>query len=36
MDEYFEWRTDQSVEKNLDEQTSLNGKSTARSATVTA
>jgi hypothetical protein len=24
-DEYFEWRTDQSVEENLDEQTSLNG-----------
>jgi transposase-like protein len=36
MDEYFEWRTDRSVEENLDEQTSLNGKPAARSATVPA
>ena len=36
MDEYFEWRTGQSVEETLDEQTSLNGEATARSATVPA
>jgi len=36
MDEYFEWRTDQSVEEDLDEQASLNGESIARSATVPA
>ncbi|MCS3613249.1 hypothetical protein GGP66_003269 [Salinibacter ruber] len=36
MDEYFEWRTDQSVEEDLGEQTSLNGEPTARSATVPA
>jgi transposase-like protein len=36
MDEYFEWRTDQSVEETPDEQTSLNGKPAARSATVPA
>jgi transposase-like protein len=36
MDEYFEWRADRSVEDDLDEETSLNGESTARSATVSA
>jgi hypothetical protein len=36
MDEYFECRTGQSVEETLDEQTSLNGEATARSATVPA
>ncbi|MCS4041583.1 transposase-like protein [Salinibacter ruber] len=33
MDEYFEWRTDRSVEDALDEETSLNGEATAQSAT---
>jgi hypothetical protein len=36
MDEYFEWRTDRSVEDALDEETSLNGEATAQSATVPA
>ncbi len=36
MDEYFEWRTDRSVEEDLGEQTSLNGESTAQPATVPA
>ena len=34
MDEYFEWKTDRSVENTLDEPTSLNGEPTAQSATV--
>ena len=36
MDEYFEWRADRSAEDASDEQTSLNGEPTARSATVPA
>lgn len=36
MDEYFEWRTDRSVEDALDEETSLNGEPTAQTATVPA
>ena len=36
MDEYFEWSADRSVEDALDEETSLNGELTARSATVPA
>jgi transposase-like protein len=36
MDEYFEWRTDRSDEDALDGPTLLNGKPTARSATVPA
>ncbi len=36
MDEYFEWRTDRSVEATLDEETSLNGEPTAQPATVPA
>jgi hypothetical protein len=36
MDEYFECRTGQSVEETLDEQTTLNGEATARSAIVPA
>jgi putative transposase len=36
MDEYFEWKTDHAVEDALDEETSLNGKPTAQSATVPA
>jgi hypothetical protein len=36
MDEYFEWRTDRSVDEALDEETLLNGEPAARSATVPA
>ncbi len=36
MDEYFEWRTDRSVEDALDEETSLNGEPPAQTATVPA
>jgi hypothetical protein len=36
MDEYFEWRTDRSVEDTLNEQTSLNGEPTGQSAAVLA
>ncbi len=36
MDEYFEWKTDRSVEATLDEETSLNGELSAQSATVPA
>jgi len=36
MDESFEWRAARSVEDDLDEETSLNGEPTARSATVPA
>jgi transposase-like protein len=36
MDEYFEWRSDRSVDEALDEETSLNGEPAARSATVPA
>jgi transposase-like protein len=36
MDEYFEWRTDRSVDDALDEETLLNGKPDPRSATVPA
>jgi hypothetical protein len=36
MDEYFEWRTDRSVDDALDEETLLNGKPAPRSATVPA
>jgi hypothetical protein len=36
MDEYFEWRVDQSDEKALGEGTSLNGEPAIQSATVPA
>jgi len=36
MDEYFEWRTDHTVENALGEETTLNGEPAARSATVPA
>ncbi|MCS3827797.1 transposase-like protein [Salinibacter ruber] len=36
MDEYFEWKTDRSVEATPDEETSLNGELSAQSATVPA
>ena len=36
MDEYFEWRTDRSVEDAFAEPTSLNGEPAAQSATVPA
>jgi len=36
MDEYFEWRTDRSVEDALDEKTSLDGEPTVQSPTVPA
>jgi transposase-like protein len=36
MNEYFEWKTDHTVEDALDEQTSFNGEAAVRSATVPA
>ena len=36
MDEYFEGRTDQSIEEDLDVPASLNGEPTVQSATVPA
>ena len=36
MDEYFEWKADHAIENALDEETSLNRKSTAQPTAATA
>jgi hypothetical protein len=36
MDEYFEWKANHAIENALDEETSLNRKSTAQPTAATA